>query len=315
MVIPFDMARINSIRINGPAVKRRAATLGTRRAYKQEAQAAVYLRAIECMDLTTLSGSDTPGKIERMCAKARRPVEPEILRALGLSDYHPQVGAVCVYHDGVETAVGALKGSGIPVAAVATGFPAGKISHDLKLSTIERAIFAGAREIDIVISRSHVLCGKWRELYGEILDFRLACGERAKLKTIIGAGDLGTYENVAKASWCAMMAGSDFIKTSTGMEATNATLEVGLTMVRQIREFYFETGRIVGFKPAGGIKEAKDAQLWFILMKEELGDLDPEWLTPKLFRLGASGLLTDLEMQLEHCATGKYSAANYHPMG
>jgi len=314
MIIPFDLVRINSIRVNTPAVKRRAATLGTRRTYKQEAQAAVYLRAIECMDLTTLSGSDTPGKIERLCAKARRPIEPEILSALDLSDYHPKVGAVCVYHDGVETAAEALRGSGIPVAAVATGFPAGKISHDLKLNTIERAIFAGASEIDIVISRSLVLCGKWRELYGEIADFRLVCGERARLKTIIGAGDLGTYENIARASWCAMMAGSDFIKTSTGMEPTNATLEVGLIMLRQIREFYFETGRTVGFKPAGGIKEAKDAQLWFILMKEELGDIDPAWLTPEFFRLGASSLLNDLEMQLEHCATGRYSASYYHPL-
>ncbi len=312
---PFDQSWINSINVNKSAVLRRAQTLGTRRSYKKEAQAAVYLRAIECMDYTTLKGDDTVGKVERLCAKAKRPVEPEILGALGLSDFRPKVGAVCVYYDFVAVAARELRGSGIPVAAVSAGFTAGKIPHDLKLKMIEASIADGADEIDIVIDRGDALQGLWRKIYSDVSEFRKVCGDRIVLKSIIGAGDLGTLENVAKATACVIMAGSDFAKTSTGYETTNATLDVGLTMARQIRKFYLDTRLQVGFKAAGGIREAKDALLWFILMKEELADLDSAWLTPKLFRLGASDLLTDLEMQLEHCATGRYSSANYHPKG
>ncbi|OHA54175.1 MAG: deoxyribose-phosphate aldolase [Candidatus Terrybacteria bacterium RIFCSPLOWO2_01_FULL_58_14] len=311
----FDASRIARIRINASAVARRAATLATRRTFKQEAQAAAYLRIIECLDLTELSGDDTPGRIERLCAKARRPVEPRILSALTEDSYRPRVGAVCVYHDGVVTAVQALRGSGIPVAAVSTGFPTGKIPHDVKLALIDASIRDGATEIDVVIDRAFVLTGQWHRLYNEIVSFRHVCGNRAKLKTIIGRGDLGTLEDVARATACAIMAGSDFVKTSTGYEPTNADLLTGLVMVRQIREFYCECRCVVGFKPAGGIRVAKDAMSWLILMREELGDLDPAWITPKLFRIGASKLLNDLEQQLEHCATGSYSAPYYHPLG
>lgn len=313
--VPFDKSWIERISINGSAVARRAATLGKRRTYKKEAQVAAYLRAIECLDLTTLSGMDTPGKIERLCAKAKRPLEPEILEKLGLGDYRLKVGAVCVYHDGVATAAEALEGSGIGIAAVSAGFPSGKMPHAIKLELIEASVDMGATEIDVVIDRGLVLTGKWQELYNQIVDFRNTCGKYIMLKTIIGRGDLGTLENVAKATACALMAGSDFVKTSTGFEPLNADLESGLVMARQIREFYSMCGVQAGFKPAGGIREAKDAQLWLILMKEELADIDLAWITPRLFRIGASTLLTDLEMQLEHLATGRYSASYYHPMG
>jgi deoxyribose-phosphate aldolase len=304
----LDLDWVSGARVNRSAVERRAATLPTRRTVKQDWQAAWLLRAITCIDLTTLSGDDTPGTVRRLCGKARQPVRADLLDELGLPDI--QVGAVCVYHAMVPVAVEALRGSDIPVAAVSTGFPAGLNPFDLKLREIEASVAEGAREIDIVISRQHVLTGNWRALYDEVRAFRAACGE-AHMKTILATGELATLREVAQASLVCMMAGADFIKTSTGKEPVNATLPVSLVMVRAIREYHERTGSKVGFKPAGGIKTAKQALDWLILMKEELGD---EWLRPHLFRLGASSLLGDIERQLEHHLTGQYSAAFRHPM-
>jgi deoxyribose-phosphate aldolase len=307
---PLDLDWVYSTRINRSAVERRAATLVTRRTVKKEWQAAWLLRAITCLDLTTLSGDDTPGNVIRLCAKARRPVRSDLLQALGAQRLGITVAAVCVYHNMVPIAVHALEGSGIPVAAVSTGFPAGQISFDQKIEEIHRSVDAGAREIDIVISRAHVLTGNWQALYDEVKAFREACGG-AHMKSILATGELATLRNVYQAGIVCMMAGSDFIKTSTGKEATNATLPVSTVMVRSIREYYDRTGYKVGFKPAGGIRTAKQALDWLILMKEELGT---EWQMPDLFRIGASSLLTDIERQLEYFVTGRYSAAYRHPM-
>jgi deoxyribose-phosphate aldolase len=279
---------------------------------KKEWQAAWLLRAITCMDLTTLAGDDTPGRVRRLCAKARQPLRADMLSLLGLSDQELTVGAVCVYPSRVKDAVEALKGSKIPVASVAAGFPAGQTPMPQRLAEIEQAIESGAREIDIVITRTHVLTGDWQALYDEISQFRKTCGESAHLKTILATGDLGTLTQIYQASLVAMMAGSDFIKTSTGKEDVNATLEFGLVMTRAIREYHEKTGIKVGFKPAGGISKAKQALAWQALMKEELGD---EWLMPDLFRIGASSLLTDLERQLYHFLTGNYAARNHMAMG
>nr|WP_291160375.1 deoxyribose-phosphate aldolase [Gemmatimonas sp. UBA7669] len=297
-------------RVNRSAVERRVATLPARRTVKKQWQAAWLLRAISCMDLTTLSGDDTAGNVRRLCAKARRPLRGDLVDALGIGDLHLTVGAVCVYHQYVATAVEALRGSGIPVAAVSTGFPAGLSPFEQRLAEIHASVAAGATEIDVVITRAHVLTGNWSALYDEVRAFREACGE-AHLKTILGVGELATLTNVARASLVSMMAGSDFIKTSTGKETSNATLPVGLVMARMIRDFGERTGHEVGFKPAGGIRTAKQALDWLILMKEELGE---RWLRPHLFRFGASGLLTDVERQLEHYATGRYAAAYRQPM-
>ncbi len=307
---PLDLGWVRSQRVNRSAVERRTATLPGRRTVKRDWQAAWLLRAIQCIDLTTLSGDDTPGTVHRLCAKARRPVRDDLQDALGVPGGAVQTAAVCVYHRFVADAVAALDGSGIPVAAVSTGFPAGLVPHELKLREIEESVAAGAREIDIVISRHMVLTGDWRALYDEVRDFRAACGG-AHLKAILATGELGTLVNVARASLVCQMAGADFVKTSTGKESVNATLPVGLVMVRTIREYGERTGATVGFKPAGGIRTAKQALDWLILIKEELGD---GWLDPSLFRFGASTLLTDIERQLEHHVTGAYSAAFRHPM-
>jgi deoxyribose-phosphate aldolase len=308
--LPLDLGRIAGLQVNRGAVERRAATLPARRTVKKEWQAAWLLRAITCIDLTTLAGDDTPGAVRRLCAKARHPLRAEILEALGATALPIRVGAVCVYHNLVPTAVEALAGSGIPVAAVSTGFPAAQNPLPQKLEEIRASVAAGAAEIDIVISRAHVLTGDWRALYDEVRAFREACGE-AHMKAILATGELGTLRNVARASWVCMMAGADFIKNSTGKEPVNATLPVGLVMARAIREYHELTGQRVGFKPAGGIRTAKQSLDWLILMKEELGD---PWTRPDLFRLGASGLLTDIERQLEHAVTGRYAAASRQPM-
>jgi deoxyribose-phosphate aldolase len=307
---PLELDWVREVRVNTSAVERRAATLPKRRTVKKDWQAAWHLRAITCMDLTTLQGDDTPGRVRRLCAKARQPVRQEILAALGVEGLGIRVAAVCVYHGMIETAVEALAGSGIPVCAVSAGFPAGLNPFPQRLAEIEASVAAGAEEIDIVISRAHVLTGNWQALYDEVRAFRDACGE-AHLKTILATGELGTLRNVARASRVAMMAGADFIKTSTGKERANATLPVSLVMVRAIRDYRERTGRRVGFKPAGGISTAKQATDWLALMKEELGN---EWLHRDLFRLGASSLLGDLERQLEHHVTGRYSASFRHPM-
>ncbi|MDQ5851713.1 MAG: deoxyribose-phosphate aldolase, partial [Chloroflexota bacterium] len=301
--IPLDLGWINDVRINRSAVERRTQTLPGRRTVKQECQAAWLLRAISCIDLTTLSGDDTPGTVRRLCAKARQPVRADLLESLGVAGLGLTVGAVCVYHALVPTAVEALHGSGIPVAAVSTGFPAGLNPFEQKIGEIEASVAAGATEIDIVISRHHVLTGNWSALYDEVKAFRAACGA-AHMKTILATGELGRLRNVGMASLVCMMAGADFIKTSTGKETTNATLPVSLAMARAIRDYHERTGYKVGFKPAGGIKTAKQALDWLILMKEELGDA---WLRPHLFRFGASSLLADIERQLEHHVTGHYS--------
>jgi deoxyribose-phosphate aldolase len=306
--MPLDLDRVLNQRVNRSAVERRAATIGTRRTVKKEWQAAWLLRAVEVIDLTTLQGDDTPGNVRRLCAKARHPVRTDLLDALGIHTL--RTGAVCVYHNLIATAVEALDGSGIPVAAVSTGFPAGQTPHDLKLQEIKASVADGAKEIDIVISRAHVLTGHWQALYDEVKDFRAACGD-AHMKTILATGELGTLRNVAMASQVCMMAGADFIKTSTGKEPVNATLPVSLVMVRAIRDYYEQTGFKIGFKPAGGIRSAKQSLEWLSLMKEELGD---DWLQPNLFRIGASGLLSDIERQLEHFVTGHYSASFRHPM-
>lgn len=308
--IPLDLDWVRSARANRSAIERRAATLGTRRTVKKEWQVAWLLRAITCIDLTTLSGDDTPGNVRRLCAKARLPVRRDILDALGAAELPIRTAAVCVYHAYVETAVRTLEGSGIPVAAVSTGFPAGLSPFPQRVEEIRASVEAGAKEIDVVITRRHVLLGEWDALYDEVRAFREACGE-AHLKVILATGELGTLRNVARASLVAMMAGADFIKTSTGKESVNATLPVGLVMTRAIREYHERTGHEVGFKPAGGIRTAKQALEWLILMKEELGEA---WLRPDRFRFGASSLLGDIERQLEHHVTGRYSAAYRHPM-
>ena len=308
--MPLDLDVVRSLRVNRSAVERRAATLGTRRTVKKEWQAAWLLRAITLMDLTTLSGDDTPGNVQRLCAKARNPLRPDLVEALGIGKLDIKVGAVCVYHQLVPTAVAALEGSGIPVAAVSTGFPAGLSPVAQRLEEIRASVAAGAQEIDIVITRAHVLTGNWEALYDEVKQFREACGE-AHMKAILATGELATLGNVARASMVAMQAGSDFIKTSTGKEGVNATIPFGLVMCRMIREYFEQTGYAVGFKPAGGIRTAKTALEFLYLMKEELGD---RWLRADLFRFGASALLTDIERQLEHFTTQRYSAAHRHPM-
>ncbi len=308
--VPFDRDAVLALRVNRSAVERRAATIPTRRTVKQQWQAAWLLRAITCLDLTTLQGDDTPGTVQRLCAKARRPVRDDLLHALGVADLDLRVGAVCVYHALVPVAVRALEGSGIPVAAVSAGFPAGLNPLPERLHEIEASLAAGAREIDVVITRAHVLTGAWEALYDEVRACREACAG-ALMKVILATGELATLTNVARASRVALMAGADFIKTSTGKEPVNATLPVGVVMARAIRAYYEETGWAVGFKAAGGIRAARAALDWLILMKEELGD---RWLRAALFRLGASTLLGDIERQLEHFATGRYSAAYRHPM-
>ena len=306
---PLDLDLIALLQANTSAIERRAATLPGRRSVKKDFQAAWLLRAVSMIDLTTLSGDDTPGRVRRLCAKGAQPVRAELLEALGMPDL--KVGAICVYHDMIETAVSALRGTGIPVAAVSTGFPAGLSPFHLRLAEIEESVKAGAKEIDIVISRRHALTGNWQALYDEMSAFRAACGD-AHVKAILATGELGTLRNVARASWVCMMAGADFIKTSTGKENVNATLPVSLVMTRAIRGYYDLTGYRVGYKPAGGISKATDAITYLALIKEELGD---RWLQNDLFRFGASSLLGDIERQLEHHLTGRYSAGYRHPVG
>jgi deoxyribose-phosphate aldolase len=308
--LPFNTKYFDSININRSAIERRVSTLTGRRSVKKEFQAAWLLKAISMIDLTTLAGDDTRGNVLRLCEKAKNPVRKDILKSLNMQDANLTTGAVCVYHTLIPFAKQALKGTSIPIAAVSTGFPAGKISLEEKLTEIKKSVAAGATEIDIVISRDLVLESKWQELYNEIRLCREACGE-AHMKTILATGEIPTYTKVAKASWVAMMAGSDFIKTSTGKESVNATLAVSLVMIRCIRDYYELTGFKIGYKPAGGIQKAKQALDYLILVKEELGN---DWLTPELFRFGASSLLGDIERQLEHYATGRYSASFRHPM-
>jgi len=308
--IALNLDWVQAVRVNTSSVERRAQTHVARRTVKKEWQAAWLLRAISCMDLTTLSGDDTDERVRRLCAKARQPIKHAIVKSLGIEELGIKVAAVCVYHTFLETALRALEGSGIRVAAVSAGFPAGLSPLQERVAEIRRSAEAGANEIDVVITRAHVFAANWRELYDEIAMSKDACGS-AHMKVILGTGDLLTLRNVARASFVAMMAGADFIKTSTGKEPVNATLPVGLVMARAIREYAHATGMAVGFKPAGGIRTAKQSLDWLTLIKEELG---PSWLNADLFRFGASSMLTDIERQLEHYATGRYSADYRQPM-
>jgi len=308
--IPLNLDWLKQVQVNTSAVERRAQTHVARRTVKKEWQAAWLLRAISCMDLTTLSGDDTDERVRRLCAKARQPIQHDLVKRLGIEGLDIKVAAVCVYHRFVDTALRALEGSGVRVAAVSTGFPAGLSPLEERIAEIRRSVEAGAKEIDTVITRAHVFGGRWQQLYDEIAEFKRACGT-AHMKVILGTGDLLTLRNVARASFVAMMAGADFVKTSTGKEPTNATLPVGFVMTRAIREYAQETGMAVGFKPAGGIRTAKQSTEWLSLMKEELGT---PWMKAELFRFGASSLLNDIERQLEHYATGRYSADYRHPI-
>nr|XP_035111152.1 deoxyribose-phosphate aldolase isoform X3 [Callithrix jacchus] len=276
----LDLSWISKIQVNHPAVLRRAEQIQARRTVKKEWQAAWLLKAVTFIDLTTLSGDDTSSNIQRLCYKAKYPIREDLLKALNMHD------------------------------KVATGFPAGQTHLKTRLEEIRLAVEDGAAEIDVVINRSLVLTGRWEALYDEIRQFRKACGE-AHLKTILATGELGSLTNVYKASMIAMMAGSDFIKTSTGKETVNATFPVAIVMLRAIRDFFWKTGNKIGFKPAGGIRSAKDSLAWLSLVKEELGD---EWLKPELFRIGASTLLSDIERQIYHHVTGRYAAYHDLPM-
>ena len=301
---PFRPEAFARIAVNTPAAERRAATLTARRSLKGDWQAAWLLNAVRCIDLTTLSGDDTPDRVARLCAKARQPVDAGQLRALGVDRL--TTGAVCVYPTMVSAAKRALQGSAIPVASVATGFPAGLMPLDLRLVEIRYALDMGADEIDIVISRGLALRGEWSALYDELCAMREACGP-ALMKAILATGELKSLTTVARASHVAMQAGADFIKTSTGKEPVNATLPVSLVMLRAIRDYRDATGVAVGFKPAGGLRTARDALNWQVLMAEELGR---DWLRPDLFRIGASSLLADIERQISHHVTGRYAASH-----
>src|SRR5579859_1639199 len=277
----------------------RAAMLASR-SIKTTAKQWALDMAISMIDLTTLEGQDTPGKIRALCAKARRP-DPADPTA-------PQVAAVCVYPDLAHLAAAEVKGTGIHVASVATAFPSGRTSLPVKLADAEFAIEGGADEVDMVIDRGAFLAGNYQLVYDEIAAVRQVCGERAHLKVILETGELVTLDNVRRASWLAMLAGADFIKTSTGKVSPAATLPVTLVMLEAVRDFRAASGRTVGMKPAGGIRTAKDAIKYLVVVNETCG---PDWLTPELFRFGASSLLNDLLMQRQKLATGAYSGPNY----
>jgi deoxyribose-phosphate aldolase len=306
--MPLAVDWFEGVDVNLSATERRAASITTRRTVKKQWQAAWLVRAIECIDLTTLAGDDTEGRVDRLCAKAKHPLRDDLKKALGLEAYDLTTGAVCVYPAMVPEAVKALRGTKVPVASVATGFPAGLTPLKQRLEEIRQAVDAGADEIDIVINRRFALTNQWASLYDETKLMREACGD-ARMKAILGTGDIKTMTGVYCASMVVMMAGADFIKTSTGMEATNATLPVGLVMLRAIRDYQQRSGFEVAFKPAGGIRAAKDALAWLTLMKEEMSG---DYTTPFFFRMGASGLLGDIERQIEHYVTGRYSSSDRH---
>ena len=298
----LDLNWINNVHVNLSAVERRTASLVKRRSVKKEYQAAWLLKTVTLIDLTTLSGDDTFGKVERLCQKALNPISQDILEELDLPLHSLTVGAVCVYHHLVNQAKINLEKK-LPIAAVSTGFPAGLSSFSARRKEIIDSIKVGATEIDIVINRSFVLQNNWAKLYNEVKSFKTTAKD-IKIKAILGVGDLETMRNVAKASLVCMMAGADFIKTSTGKENINANLNNSLVMLRMIREFYEYSGKRIGFKPAGGISTAKSVIEFLILVMEELGE---EWINPSLLRIGASSLLIDIERQLYHHAFGRYA--------
>ena len=298
----LDLNWINNINVNLSAVERRTTTLVKRRSVKKEYQASWLLKAITLIDLTTLSGDDTFGKVDRLCKKALNPIANNILSKLEINEDAIRVGAVCVYHHLVSQAKNQLNGK-LPIAAVSTGFPAGLSSFSTRKKEVIDSIKSGANEIDIVINRGFVIQNNWKKLYDEVKSFKLAAN-KTKIKAILGVGDLETMRNVAKASLVCMMAGADFIKTSTGKESINANLNNSLVMLRMIREFHEFSGKKIGFKPAGGISTAKSVLEFLILVMEELGE---DWLNPNLLRIGASSLLIDIERQLYHHAFGRYA--------
>jgi deoxyribose-phosphate aldolase len=290
------LPRIGSV--DAVALEERAASLA-KRSIKKDAKVWALQLAVRCTDLTTLEGADTPGKVNALCSKAIRP-DP--------SDAHvPSVAAVCVYPNLVPTAVERLRGTGIHVASVATGFPSGQYPTDLKVADARRAVELGADEIDMVIDRGAFLSGRYAKVFDEIAKVKEAVGD-THLKVILETGELGTYDNVRRASLLAMAAGADFIKTSTGKVNPAATLPVALCMLEAIRDVHEETGRVVGFKPAGGVRAAKQAIQHLVLVHETVG---PDWLTPDLYRIGASSLLNDILMQLRKEKTGAYQSQDY----
>ncbi|XP_040583848.1 deoxyribose-phosphate aldolase [Lepeophtheirus salmonis] len=299
--IPLDLGWIDSVRVNLSLVNRRAKVLPTSRIINGKDKIPWLVRAINCIDLTTLAGDDTPSNVHRLVHKALRPLHQDILDELDVDVI--TVAAVCVYPARVEDAAKSFTKfkRQIPIAAVATGFPSGQYSLKSRIDEIKYAIASGATEIDIVINRTLALKNDWDELYKEVKSMKEACGPKIHMKSILAVGELGTLSNVYKCSLICMMAGSDFIKTSTGKEGVNAILPVGIVMTRAIRDYHERTGFIVGFKPAGGIRTSEDAINWLILMKEELGDM---WLCNNLFRIGASGLLTDIETNLYKLVKG-----------
>ena len=298
----LDLEWVNNVQVNLSAVERRTTTLIKRRSVKKEYQAAWLLKAITLIDLTTLSGDDTYGKVDRLCEKAINPLSFELQKLLEIPERSISVAALCVYHHLVKEAKKKLKDR-IPIAAVSTGFPAGLSSFKTRKQEIIDSINNGADEVDIVINRGFVLQNDWKRLYDEVKTFKLAA-KKKNIKAILGVGDLETMRNVAKASLVCMMAGADFIKTSTGKETINANLNNSLVMLRMIREFHEITRKKIGFKPAGGISSAKLVIEFLILVLEELGS---EWINPKLLRIGASSLLIDIERQLYHFAVGRYA--------
>ena len=279
-------------------IEARAASLA-KRSIKKQAKIEGIKLAISMIDLTTLEGKDSPGKVEALCQKALRPLagDPSV----------PHVAAICVYPNMIPAAKKVLKETGVHVASVATGFPSGLTPTSIKIEETKRAVEMGADEIDMVIDRGAFLSGNYKKVSGEIAAVKEACGA-AHLKVILETGELETYDNVRKASWLAMEAGADFIKTSTGKAAVNATLPVTLVMLEAIRDYWYDTGRVVGMKPAGGIRDSKMALQYLVMVKETLGD---EWLTPERFRFGASTLTNDLLMQLVKETTGRYQSLDY----
>jgi deoxyribose-phosphate aldolase len=290
------LPRIGSI--DSVSLEERAASLA-KRSIKKDAKIWALELAIRCTDLTTLEGSDTPGKVAALCSKGIRPdpSDPTI----------PSVAAICVYPNLVPTAKEKLAGSGVKVASVATGFPSGQYPLDIKVADARRAVELGADEIDMVIDRNAFLSGRYAKVYDEIVKVKEAIGD-THLKVILETGELGTYDNVRRASLLAMAAGADFIKTSTGKIPSAATLPVALCMLDAIRDVHEETGRVVGFKPAGGVRQAKQAIQHLVLVHETVG---PEWLTPDLYRIGASSLLNDILMQLRTQKVGAYQSPDY----
>ncbi|XP_047246311.1 deoxyribose-phosphate aldolase isoform X1 [Girardinichthys multiradiatus] len=308
----LDLEGLSKVTVNTQAVLKRAQHIQSLKVPKRQWQTAWLLKAVSCIDLTTLAGDDTPSNVHRLCVKAIQPVRYDLLKKIDMHDKGISTAAVCVYPSRVVDAVRSLKAanSSLPVASVATGFPAGQTPLETRLQEVHMAVRDGATEIDIVINRTLALTGQWEAMYSEIRQFREACGD-THMKTILATGDLGNFTNIYKASMVAMMAGSDFIKTSTGKEAVNATYPVAIVMVRAIRDYFLRTGHKVGFKPAGGIRTAQESLVWLTLIKEELGN---DWLCPRLFRLGASSLLADIERQIYHYVTGQYAAYNELPM-